>query len=207
MPTPAPVPPSWTIVVLLGALMVPLAGFAATGDDAVRRYRDYLVSSAYYDPSDAVPMLRYGPQRSDDFRLPARRDAHQGIRGVGFRTCASCHEAQRSNIHSVRGNNTCRQCHGGDPIASVDHYFSPLNPIRRHAYVCAKCHQGASASFATYLVHEPAAGAAETRSAFPALYWSHIFMFLLIVGVFIVMLPHSVLWWVREWFVRKKKGA
>jgi hypothetical protein len=80
-----------------------------------------------------------------------------------------------------------------------------MNTIRRHAYVCAKCHEGSSASFATYVVHEPVASAPETRRAFPALYYGYLFMFLLIVGVFIVFIPHGVLWWIREWFVRSER--
>jgi hypothetical protein len=88
----------------------------------------------------------------------------------------------------------------------VDHYYSALNPIRRHAYVCAKCHEGASASFATYVIHPPAAARAlATRSSFPALYWTDWFMTALIIGVFLVFLPHGIAWWVREWFVKRKR--
>ncbi len=63
-------------------------------------------------------------------------------------------------------NLNCRQCHGGEPIAGINYYFSPLNPIRRHAYVCTKCHEGATASFATFMVHEPSPGALSTKKPF-----------------------------------------
>lgn len=186
--------------------MRPAVGSGGEGaEEAVRRYRTQRLSSAYYDPSDTVPAIPYGPKAPEGYRPPPRKDAHAGVRGYRFRSCERCHEGQASNVHTLRANNTCRQCHGGDPIASVGHYFSPMNTIRRHAYVCAKCHEGSSASFATYVVHEPVASAPETRRAFPALYYGYLFMFLLIVGVFIVFIPHGVLWWIREWFVRSER--
>lgn len=56
------------------------------------------------------------------------------------------------------------------PVAGTFHYYSPLNPIRKHAYVCAKCHQGATANFATFVVREPSPIAAATAESFPALF-------------------------------------
>ncbi len=157
------------------------------------------------DPGVRLP-LAFGPQGSRD--TPGKRlakDAHAGVQGYAWRQCQNCHTEQAGNLHTVRADVSCRQCHGQDPMASIDHYFSAMNPIRRHAYVCAKCHEGASASFATYVVHEPVPSAAETAAVFPALYYSDRFMFWLIVGVFIVFIPHGVLWWIREWLARKQR--
>jgi hypothetical protein len=150
--------------------------------------------------------LSYGPQQSEiSPGRPPTVDAHAGVRGYAYRSCESCHAEHAENIHSARADITCRQCHGADPIASVDHYFAPMNPIRRHAYVCAKCHEGANASYATYVNHVPtAARAPEVRESFPALYWVDWFMTALIIGVFLIFLPHSVGWWLREWFVKRK---
>lgn len=180
---------------------------SAEAADALRRYRDQRLSSAYYDPSGRLPDVPYGPRREARSALSPKKDAHAGVRGYGRRSCESCHEDVTANPHTLRGNMTCRQCHGPDPIASSDHYFSSMNPIRRHAYVCAKCHEGAGASFATYVVHTPDPTAPETRRSFPALYWTEVFMYALIVAVFLIFLPHGVAWWIREWFVNRRKEA
>lgn len=184
-------------------------GVDALGSDAdaaVRRYRDQRLSSAYYDPSDQVPQLRYGPSEPERSALAPKQDAHAGVKGYGVRRCESCHVDAVTKSHTLKGNTTCRQCHSEEPISSSDHYFSPMNPIRRHAYVCAKCHEGASASFATYVVHEPRQIAAVVRQSFPAMYWSHAFMLALIVTIMVIFLVHGVLWWIREWFVKRGKS-
>jgi hypothetical protein len=91
-----------------------------------------------------------------------------------------------------------------------------MNPIRRHAYVCAKCHEGASASFASYVIHEPAPGSLKTFETFPILFLAYWFMVLLLAGALGFMIPHSLMVGVREAFtlrenfmlrkVFKKKG-
>jgi hypothetical protein len=107
------------------------------------------------------------------------------------------------DVHTVRANLTCRQCHGGEPIASINHYYSPLNPIRRHAYVCAKCHEGASVSFAAYIVHEPPAGAPATRRTFPILYYTYWFMLVLLLGTLAFFIPHSFILGLRELLTKR----
>ncbi len=79
----------------------------------------------------------------------------------GDKLCTSCHEQTAKvgahvvhsfgncvNCHMPRMNIKCVQCHRSQPIFGVHHYYSPMNPIRRHAYVCAKCHEGSTPSFA-----------------------------------------------------------
>lgn len=187
---------------------------------SIRRYREREASTGYYEEYEVKPRrarpfvgvpgvlrkpFQYGPIAAEVRVRTHLADSHQGIKFYEMRRCDECHIQEAKHSHTVRGNVTCRQCHGGEPIASINHYFSPLNPIRRHAYVCSKCHEGSNASFATFQVHEPQAGAAATRKSFPALYWSNWFMYLLIVGVFIFFVPHSVLWVIREFFSQKKR--
>ena len=129
--------------------------------------------------------------------------------GIAFYTdkpCVDCHPDQAKDIHTVRANLTCRQCHGGEPIASIEYFNSPMNPIRKHAYVCAKCHEGSSASFASYIVHEPAPGSAAARESFPALYFAYWFMVVLLVGTLAFFIPHSFLTGLRELFTKKKEA-
>jgi hypothetical protein len=130
-------------------------------------------------------------------RLP---DSHQGLKFYYRNTCIECHAEQARNIHSVRAGINCRQCHGPEPIAAVNHYYSPMNPIRRHAYVCAKCHEGANPSFADFYVHEPAGTALSTRESFPVLFYTSWGMLLLLLGTLAFFVPHSFMVGLRELF-------
>ena len=149
--------------VLIFAAMVS-ADFAYAQEEvasAIRRYKDREASTGYYEEYEVRPRhqrpfveisgvtrgrFSYSPSAAK-VRVRVRlADSHQGIKFYANRRCEDCHIEQTHDIHTTRGNLTCRQCHGGEPIASIHHYYSPMNPIRRHAYVCAKCHEGANAS-------------------------------------------------------------
>jgi hypothetical protein len=128
-------------------------------------------------------------------RLP---DSHRGLKFYYRNTCIECHPQQARNIHSVRAGITCRQCHGPEPIPAINHYYSPMNTIRRHAYVCAKCHEGATAAFAGFYVHEPPGTELSTRESFPALFYASWGMLLLFLGTLAFFVPHSFMVGVRE---------
>lgn len=214
--------PLWlAAVMVVSAMLVPVPSMAQEEvASALRRYKAYEASSGYYEEYEVLPRrqrplintpnIRSGiiPQSDTAARVRNRShlaDSHQGIRFYAGRTCESCHTDSMRNIHSIRGNITCRQCHGGEPIASINYYWSPLNPIRRHAYVCSKCHEGASASYATYVVHEPNPALASTLKKFPVLGYAFWIMIVLAVGTFVLFLPHTILWGIREFFVNSKK--
>lgn len=208
-------------VLMVGAVFYP--GRAAAQEEvasALRRYKAYEASTGYYEeyevlpqrqrPLISTPNIRTGllPQSPTAARVRIRThlaDSHQGLRFYTGRTCESCHTEAAGNIHSTRGNITCRQCHGGEPIASIGYYYSPLNPIRRHAYVCSKCHEGANASYATYVVHEPNPALASTLGVFPVLAYGFWIMIAIAVGTFALFLPHTLLWGLRELFVKTDK--
>jgi hypothetical protein len=193
--------------------------------DALRRYKDREVSTGFYEEHEVKPR-RMKPfikaprearvPRSSPFDATAGvvrnrtylADSHAGIQFYEHRRCDECHVTEAKHSHTVRGNVTCRQCHGGEPIAGINYYFSPMNPIRRHAYVCAKCHEGANPSFATFLVHEPQAGASQTRKIFPSLYYTNWFMYLLIVGTLGFFGLHTLIWMGKESYhaMKEKMG-
>ncbi len=169
------------------------------------------VTTGYFRDHDSLPgafrlyqmeqegrLWGAGPVGGDVKRSSFSADAHEGVAGHGGRTCESCHEAQRYSLHSTRGHVSCVQCHRGEPIAGIQHYYSSMNPIRRHAYVCAKCHEGASPSFASYVVHEPRLLDVDTKEEFPLLYYAGWFMVILAGGVFAVFIPYVTLWGLRE---------
>jgi cytochrome b subunit of formate dehydrogenase len=131
-------------------------------------------------------------------------DSHLGLRFYQFRSCIDCHPQNASNLHRVRSKITCRQCHGEEPIAGTKHYYSSMHPIRRYAFVCAKCHKGANASFAAYVVHEPNPALKTTQKNFPLLFYVFWAMAAIAIGTFAVFLPHTLLWGLREFWPDKK---
>ncbi|MEA3274321.1 MAG: hypothetical protein U9Q81_03315 [Pseudomonadota bacterium] len=182
---------------------------ASQAADALHPYE--AASTGYFRDQDSLPgsfriyqmeqegrLWGLGPGGGDIKRSSFSADAHEGAAGYGWQSCASCHEEQRYSLHSSRGNVGCEQCHRGQPIAGINHYYSAMNPIRRHAYVCAKCHEEASASFATYVVHEPRPLAASTREEFPLFYYGVWVMVILAGGVFAIFIPYVTLWGLRE---------
>jgi hypothetical protein len=210
------------VAVAAGAfLLLPPAAVAQEEvASALRRYKDREVSTGYYEEHEARPrrarplvsvpgvqagIFPYSPA-SAKVRIRTRlSDSHSGIAFYNSKRCVDCHPAQAGDIHTQRANLTCRQCHGGEPIASIAFYNSPMNPIRKHAYVCAKCHEGAGASFGSYIVHQPAAGSADARARFPALYYAYWFMVALLVGTLAFFIPHSFLTGLRELFHKKER--
>ena len=206
---------------LLG-IAVLLPGMAPAQEEvtsAIRRYKDREASTGYYEeyemkprrqrPLVGVPEVQrrtstYATYKPRSAAEPEKRsrlaDSHAGLEFYDHRRCEDCHVEEAKHSHTTRGNVTCRQCHGGEPIAGINYYYSPLNPIRRHAYVCAKCHEGAGASFATYMVHEPPAGAPSTRKTFPSLFYTNWFMFILIVGTLGFFGFHTLIWVGKEFY-------
>lgn len=204
-----------------GALCIwPLPAVAAEEvASAIRRYKSQEVSTGYYEEFEVLPrrnrpfievpgvqsgVIGYSPSAAQVRNRSHLADSHAGLAFYEFKTCQSCHPEQTQDLHTQRANLTCRQCHGGEPVASIQHYNSPMNPIRKHAYVCAKCHEGASASYGSYIVHAPAPGSDAARKHFPLLYFTYWFMLLLLVGTLAFFIPHSFLIGLRELFTREK---
>ena len=209
------------VLVLAVMLLVPATAPAQEEvTSAIRRYKQYEVSTGYYEQYEARPrhqrpfvgipgvsrgLFPYSPTSATVRSRTHLADSHRGIKFYWGRRCEDCHINETHDIHTTRANLTCRQCHGGEPIASIDHYYSPMNHIRKHAYICAKCHEGASASYASYIVHEPAAGSSIARTSFPILYYTYWFMLVLLVGTLAFFIPHSFLVGLRELFKNKRK--
>jgi len=170
-------------------------------------------SSGYFRDQDTVPgafqiyiqrpemlgaLWGAGPRVKKVGRASFYTDAHQDEPDYQWRRCIDCHENYGESLHSTRAQVTCIQCHRGKPVAGIFHYYSPMNPMRRHAYVCAKCHEGATANFATYVVHEPPVLDPASAEEFPLLFYGFWFMAILAGGVFVVFIPYTVLWGFRE---------
>jgi hypothetical protein len=215
----------WVILALIMGLAAPplIASAQEEAASAIRRYKEREYSTGYYEEYEAKPLkgerplvgvpgvseglLPYSPTAAS-VRIRTRlANSHQGIKFYQNLKCDYCHKHETEDIHTVRAHLTCRQCHGGEPIASINYYYSPLNPVRRHAYVCSKCHEGASASFASYLVHPPNPAMISTLKTFPVFFYAYWGMLAIVVGTFLFFLPHTIAWGIREIFMRKEKRA
>jgi hypothetical protein len=97
-------------------------------------------------------------------------DSHRGLKFYERLTWVRCRPKRVRNLHYIRAKITCRQCPGPEPIAGLSHYYSKMSPRRRHAFIGAKCHEGANRSFASYVNHEPNPAALSTRQSFPLLF-------------------------------------
>ena len=177
------------------------SGYFRDQDTLPGRYRLYL-----QEQSQREGFWGLGPGHGRVSRSSFKADAHEGVPDYSpRRLCIECHKDTRQDMHMVRMKIACIQCHRSKPIAGIHHYYSPLNPIRRHAYVCAKCHEGATPSFAAYVIHEPNPLSPETGEDFPLLFWATWIMVVLAVGVFAVLLPYTAFWWLREWFDKARE--
>jgi hypothetical protein len=206
--------------ILIGVLLAAATAQAAEEvASAIRRYKEREASTGYYETYEVLPrrerpfveipgvrrgIFPYSPTAAQVRVRTRLADSHLGIKFYDNRRCEDCHIRETRDIHTTRANLTCRQCHGAEPVASIAHYFSPMNPIRRHAYVCSKCHEGSSASFASYIVHQPDPGSQEARKNFPALYYAYVFMLVLLIGTLAFFIPHSFLVGLRELFDKKR---
>jgi hypothetical protein len=212
---------------IIGPLLVAVAIFlpapACSQQEVASRfyhYRSTEMATGIYEEYEVRPRNQagffqagerqgLGLSRVEDQESRARNrlflsDAHMDLPFYEQRRCVDCHPDNAGNRHTVRYGITCRQCHGEEPIASINHYFSRLNPIRQHSHICSKCHAGAGASFALYRIHEPNPALLSTARIMPLLFYAFWIMVALAVGTFALFLPHTVLWGIRELFIKKE---
>ena len=209
------------LLIGLAVILIVPSGPARSQEEVtspIYRYRER-VASGYYEGYEVSPrrarakkqrpgtgrgLFPYG-SASAMVRIRSRLpDSHQGLRFYYRNTCIECHPEEARNLHSARAGITCRQCHGPEPIPAIDHYYSPMNTIRRHTYICAKCHEGATAAFAGFYVHEPPSMSLTTRKSFPVLFYASWGMLVLLVGTLAFFVPHSLMVGLRELFDKKK---
>jgi hypothetical protein len=209
------------LIGLGGLIAVPSGPSWAQGEvtSKIYRYRER-VATGYYEGYEVSPRraraILPGPgirrglfpfgSTSALVRIRSRLpDSHRGLKFYHRNTCIECHPQQARNVHSVRAGITCRQCHGAEPIAAINYHYSAMNPIRRHSYVCAKCHEGANFAFAEYYVHEPPAQSVKAKEDFPALYYAYWFMMFLLVSVLAFFLPHGFMVVLQELGMKRGK--
>jgi len=178
-------------------------GFFRDQDTLPGSYRLYL-----QQPKELNWLWAVGPQDAVLRKTSFATDAHYGVVAYSARRpCTDCHREHTRDLHQSRAGITCVQCHRDKPIAGIYHYYAAMNPIRKHAYVCAKCHEGATPSFASYVVHEPNPLVAESRDEFPLFFYAVWFMLILAGGIFAIFIPYTALWGLRELVGKLSGGA
>jgi hypothetical protein len=118
--------------------------------------------------------------------------------------CGSCHKDKlstyRDTFHSQLGSlggyvetARCWDCHGAHDVLPASDPRSPIAPANLVA-TCGKCHAGANASFVQYQPHANA----HNRKLNPALFYTRLFMNLLLAGVLTFFMIHTILWLIRS---------
>jgi hypothetical protein len=140
-----------------------------------------------------------------------RADQPQWLLGV-VQECGTCHERlYETYFETYHGKvtrlgfnlaATCSDCH-------TAHNMRPASDTRSSVYAenlvatCGRCHSAANANFVRYQPH----GDPKDRTKYPLLFWSWLFMTLLLVGTMSFFLLHTFLWLVRITINRLRGGG
>ncbi|MGB8476526.1 MAG: cytochrome c3 family protein [Candidatus Acidiferrum sp.] len=127
-------------------------------------------------------------------------------------TCGGCHKerfatyldtfhAQVSALGYVETAH-CWNCHRFHDILPASNPESSISPANLIA-TCGQCHKGSTASFVGFHPHANP----RDRKSFPALYFTALFMNLLLLGVFGFFGLHTILWFIRSVFDRRTGGT
>ena len=87
----------------------------------------------------------------------------------------------------------CYDCHGHHDIVPVSNPASHLAGANK-VITCRKCHPQANEKFAQYLAHADHTD----RAGYPILYWTFVFMTMIVLGTFAFFGVHTLLWLVRS---------
>lgn len=117
--------------------------------------------------------------------------------------CGKCHEDRiehyRETFHGKalalgRGNvAACFDCHGHHDIVPIADPSSRLAGEHK-LETCRQCHPSAGPMFTDYIAHADHTN----REDYPALYWTFIFMTMIVVGTFMFFGAHTILWFGRS---------
>jgi Cytochrome c3 len=120
-----------------------------------------------------------------------------------IKECGTCHQdfikSYRDTYHGQVTQlgftrvATCNSCHGAHEVLPASNPKSMISPENR-VTTCRSCHPGANANFAAYKPH----GNPHDRQGDPILYFTRLFMQLLLAGVFSFFGFHTLLWLIRS---------
>jgi len=157
--------------------------------------------------------IHYTGKPRDGHRLPVCNDCHTSHRISNtslndfqteiIETCGHCHEAvTETYFESFHGKMVqlgfaaaakCQDCHGSHDILPRN---NPASRISRENIVatCGQCHEASHQRFAGFQPH-----ATHTdKHRYPFVYWTWLFMTILLIGTFIFFGIHTLLWLPRS---------
>lgn len=155
-------------------------------------------------------------------KAPVCTDCHSahGIRAASvpgwrldvLRECGDCHEQSRATYRETFHGQvtslgfervaTCSDCHSAHAIFKKDDPRSTVSAGQLLA-TCRKCHPTARASFTQYDPHADP----HDRERSPQVYYTTLFMQVLLGGVFTFFGLHTILWFPRSLRVRREQAA
>jgi len=124
--------------------------------------------------------------------------------------CGKCHEDRIEHYQETYHGKAlalglpkvaaCYDCHGHHDIVPLSDPNSRLNGEHR-LQTCRQCHPSATKKFTQYIAHADHTN----RKLYPVLYWTFVFMTIVVIGTFSFFGFHTVLWfgrsvvlWVRD---------
>jgi hypothetical protein len=130
-----------------------------------------------------------------------------------IRECGTCHREEldtyRKTYHGKIAKlgyanvAKCSDCHGSHDILPPSDEDSKLSK-KNIVATCKACHPGATAGFTRYYAHAEE----DNRKKYPVLYYTYLFMTVLLIGVFTFFFTHTFLWAFRALKERLgKKGG
>jgi cytochrome b subunit of formate dehydrogenase len=136
------------------------------------------------------------------------------------RACNTCHAdqalMQKNNLttiavetyeHSIHGKIQklgyaaagCADCHTSHNILPKEDPNSTINEGNL-VEVCSRCHQDINANFITFIPHADF----EDHVKYPQLFWTMVFMIILLVVVFVFYWGHTFLWWRKAYWEKQR---
>lgn len=150
----------------------------------------------------------------------AGRDYPVEAREFYTRACNKCHADQelmrKNNLttiavetyeHSIHGKIQklgyaaagCADCHTSHNILPKEDPNSTINEGNL-VEVCSRCHQGINANFIKFIPHADF----EDHVKYPQLFWTMVFMIILLVVVFVFYWGHTFLWWRKAYWEKQR---
>jgi predicted CXXCH cytochrome family protein len=127
-------------------------------------------------------------------------------------TCGNCHKERLATYHDTFHAQVsalgyvetahCWDCHREHEILPASDPKSSVAAANL-AITCGRCHAGAATRVLSYQPHADA----HDRKKFPAVYYTRVFMNLLLLSVLGFFALHTILWFIRAVFDRPKPGA
>jgi predicted CXXCH cytochrome family protein len=148
----------------------------------------------------------YNCHKSHTIERVDKNDFRQSI----VSQCGQCHkDVTESYFETFHGKVTklgsaktakCSDCHGAHNILPTENPKSTLS-YQNIVKTCAKCHPNSNRKFVGYLTH----ATHHNKHKYPYLYYTYLFMTILLIGTFSFFGIHTLLWLPRALVERKKE--